>query len=480
MNIISQFNQFIANNFNEFLKQYFSSNNYLFKSSDFYNYYGFMNALDNFSTSINKDIIIAYFEYIDNIFFNSSYRKNFCISKGFYERKSFITMFGEITFKRRYYYDKTTKERFFFVDLFFNLPKRKHFDPIVCANIVDSSSEYSYQKSGKLIGSKIGNKIENNYVISRATVRNIVMGFDFEEIKEQRNKQVEKLFIMLDEKFVSSQSNDNKDHMIKSAVVFENRTLEYQPLNENSTKRFRLNNSYSLSSIDDDLVTQLTNYVYNTYDTDYLKDIYFMGDCAKWIKNFPKSLWLKFNKDVSNHFSMDNYHNKQALMRLTTTKHLEFYDALNDLIMNNDKELFKEECLKFMGENKERTTTIINMMEYILNNWDAYQLCLNNPELKCSMESHISHNLADLFTSRPKAFSEKGLRTILRLRMLKINKKDIKKLYYENINHNNKTEKSETKNKFRVMYEIKTNKYDYESETKLPIKYNHLKQIKPI
>ena len=32
--------------------------------------------------------------------------------------------------------------------------------------------------------------------------------------------------------------------------------------------------------------------------------------------------------------------------------------------------------------------------------------------MKCSMESHISHILADLFTARPKAYSENGLRKL--------------------------------------------------------------------
>ena len=127
MNIISQFNDFLTKNFNNFLNKYFNNCNYWYKSSDFNNYLSFMNDLDSFSNSFMKDAIVAYFEYIDNVFFNSPYRKRFCESKGFYERKNFVTIFGNINFKRRYYYDNFTKEHFYFVDLFFGLPKRKHF-----------------------------------------------------------------------------------------------------------------------------------------------------------------------------------------------------------------------------------------------------------------------------------------------------------------------------------------------------------------
>ena len=53
--------------------------------------------------------------------------------------------------------------------------------------------------------------------------------------------------------------------------------------------------------------------------------------------------------------------------------------------------------------------------------------------MKCSMESHISYILADLFTARPKAYSANGLRKLLKLRLLKINKINIKELYLNNL-----------------------------------------------
>ena len=56
--------------------------------------------------------------------------------------------------------------------------------------------------------------------------------------------------------------------------------------------------------------------------------------------------------------------------------------------------------------------------------------------MKCSMESHISHIFADIFTSRPKAYSKKGLRQLLKLRLLKINGKNIKELYLNQLNSN--------------------------------------------
>ena len=46
------------------------------------------------------------------------------------------------------------------------------------------------------------------------------------DIELQKNdKRIERLFVMLDEKFVGSQFNDGNDHMVKASVVFEDTEL---------------------------------------------------------------------------------------------------------------------------------------------------------------------------------------------------------------------------------------------------------------
>ena len=486
MNIVSHFNDFLLNNFNKYLKHYFSECNYYTKSSSFDNYYSFINDLDSFSDSFIKDVIKSYFEYIDEVFFNSSYRKNYCTSNGFYERKNYVTLFGEITFKRRYYFDKLNNEWFFFTDFFLGLPKRKHFDPFVCADICDYSTSNSYSKAGKLISNKIGKRTQNNINISRATARNIVIAMNTDIELQKDEKRIERLFVMLDEKFVGSQFNDGNDHMVKASVIFEDTELEYKTKKkENSMDRYRLVNSHVCASIDDNLLNDTVNYIYNTYDTDYIKEIIFMGDCAKWIKNFPKSHWFKFSSNTKVMFSMDGFHFSQALNNLTTLKYPEIKDALQQLVKENNKENFIELCEQFKDLNPERSETIENKMNYILNNWNERQLYQNNSYMKCSMESHISHVLADIFTSRPKAYSKKGLRQLLKLRILKINKIDIKELYFQNINIHRinikKKQLANQENKRNNNYNIpQENKYDVQYETALEIKFHNLKEIIPI
>ena len=92
-------------------------------------------------------------------------------------------------------------------------------------------------------------------------------------------------------------------------------------------------------------------------------------------------------------------------------------------------------CNDFKDLFPFREDTIIAKRDYILNNWKERQLYQNFPNMKCSMESHISHIFADLFTSRPKAYSKNGIRQLLKLRLLKVNNFDIKQKYLDSLEY---------------------------------------------
>ena len=400
MNMITYFNELVTKNFNNYLKIYFNSINYTEKNGNFINYYNFMQDLDSFNDSFIKDIIKGYFEYIDECFFKSSYRRNFCKSNGFYERKNFVTLFGEINFKRRYYFDKTTNEYFFFTDLFLGLPKRKHFDPFVCAELCDQSTTESYSKAGKIIANKIGKRIKNNINISRATTRNIVLSFNPEHNETTELKRVEKLFVMLDEKYIASQFNDGKDFMTKTSVLFEDSIPEYKnKKKENSKVRYKLINPHACASIDNTLLEDTINYIYDNYDVNYIKELNFMGDCANWIKNFPKSHWFNFTSDTKVQFAMDNFHFKKALIQLTTQKYPDICQALQEYIDSNNKKDFNMLVEQFKDLYPERTDTIDSKQKYILNNWnyinnlyknEISRLKVNNSYIKIELEQNYS------------------------------------------------------------------------------------------
>ena len=226
-----------------------------------------------------KECFKEYFEYIDEQFFNTRYRKQFCESNGFYKR-TILTLFGEITFKRRYYFDKKYNDRFYFTDFFLGLPKRKYFDPFICAEICNESASTSYSKAGIITASKIGNRINNKLFISRASSRNIVLNFSIQNDEEYNKRRVDRLFVMLDEKFVGSQFNEELDHMIKASVIFEDTELVYKyKKKENSMDRYKLVNSHTCASIDNELLSDTVDYIYNNYDTDHIKNCFYGRLC---------------------------------------------------------------------------------------------------------------------------------------------------------------------------------------------------------
>lgn len=253
--------------------------------------------------------------------------------------------------------------------------------------------------------------------------------------------------------------------MTKASVIFEDYEKEYSyKKKETSKTRYKLVNPHACASIDNTLLEDTIDYIYNNYDVNHIKEINFMGDCAKWIKEFPKSNWFKFTSDTKVQFAMDNFHFKQALINLTTKKNNDIYEALLESVNSNNKKDFKLLIEQFKDLNQDRIETIENKEKYILNNWKERQTYLNNKYMRCSMESHISHILADLFTARPKAYSKKGLNHLLKLRLLKVNGTDIKKLYLNKLINPSEINECNTQTKINVNKIIfptdtKTNKY---------------------
>lgn len=155
--------------------------------------------------------------------------------------------------------------------MFLGLPK-KHFDPFVCAEICEQATTESYSKTGKIIANKIGKRTSNNININRATSRNIVLAFNPEYNEINELKRVEKLFIRLDEKFISSQFNEGKNFMTKASVIFEDYEKEYSYKKKETlwvTVQNELKNFQSLISLSLPLILkyslQWTIFILNTH-----------------------------------------------------------------------------------------------------------------------------------------------------------------------------------------------------------------------
>ena len=442
MNIISQIYNIVTTNAQQFMGNYsINMANGFEHSYSIYNCKQFIDDFDKFTSNLNIDLFKKFIFDLDQDFMNSSSRKELYHSKGFIN-KTILTKFGYITLKRRRYINKLDGSSFIFVDRFLGLEKYCRFDPFVIADLCEEAACNSYAKAGRIVSKSIGTKIKYNddpykFIISRATSRNIVIKASevINEPIDDSIKETQILNIMLDEKFVGSQFNDGKDHMIKAAVLFEDTVLEYK-------NRNRLVGKKVFGSVGGDLLKDVLDYIYYNYDTNKLKNINFMGDGASWIKSFAFNTSFKYHKDVILKFGLDHYHLAQAIQRIVTNKHKDtFSSILKEYIIYNLKSDFITVVDAITQLEPTRIDTINQNKDYILNNWDHIQNTFHNIKYKCSMESNISHVFADIFTSRPKAYSTNGIKKLLKIRLLSINGYDLKKLYFEGLKTKNQKDK---------------------------------------
>ena len=421
MNIILQ-------NYNDLLKKLifdnFSNNlknklNEIDSNGNVMNYVNLLSNLDESLCAIARESLVNIFETMDKSFKVSLDRKRKYDVKSNHPR-TIMTVFGEITFNRTFYTSKLTNKNYCFVDRILGLHKYDYFDPYLKALIVEYSANNSYPKVAKYINDLIGNRIKIkasfNY-ISRQTVRNIIMSSILSKPELDKLDTPDTLHVIADEKWIHTQNNKNKDIMEKSIVIFD------------SIQNKRLMNKQIFASVDYTYIQNCLDYIYDVYDVDKFKTIYIMGDGATWIKSLRES--FRFNKNINVIYALDKFHFRQALHHIALNKELE--DILESYIINDNRKAFKECCEELIKSYPHRSETIEAKMKYILNNISGI-IDMYKYKLSCPMESQISHNIADLFSARPKGYAIKTIRKLTELRLLFKNNYNIKKLFLNNFN----------------------------------------------
>ena len=398
------------------------------KLSSVDNYLDFINYLDGFLLKIVKKSIVSSFESIDFMFKCSDRRKNLYYTKGLYPR-TIMTLFGEITFQREYYVPKDRNtDGFFYVDELFSLPKRDYYDPMIKAYIIELSGKYSYIQSGEIIGDKIGSKFKNLAEkklssISRQTVYNVIKHSDLEYISCENKEDIETLYIQFDEKWVYTQNNNHQMKEIKAAVIYTDIKEEYNGRNK-LIDRHVITSDISAF----DIRKKVLDYINNTYNVDKIKDVVTSGDGASWIKHSIDR--FKFTPNTTVMFVLDRFHMHQAINHISKDDDIKYY--LRHYIKSGMRKSFTDTCDALITESPHREEMISKNRNYIVNNWFVIKN-QSNPLFKgCSMEGHISHVLAALFTSRPKAHCLHMITKRLKIRELLTNDQDVKSIYLSN------------------------------------------------
>lgn len=387
-------------------------------------YVDLMESTAKITHELGRSLLMDALHKMDENYRNSEIRKRYYYVKLVRER-TLITIFGQIRFKRTIYEDKITGKCHTYLDRKLGFPKYDRYDPTVKAMIVELyANQNSMIKVGEIIGSRIfspftTSQARHEHRISRQTVHNIVSRVpSLPQSFERRSETPKTLYIMADEKYIPIQTSlpGKQSQMVKHAVIYEG--VQWK------NKRGQLVNKTNVAHLGPSFWSKVYKTVSTIYDLDAIHQIYILGDGAHWIKAGVE----EFGFDKAS-FALDKFHFKQAIQHID--KDPSTQRILSSHILKGKRKDFAMiiDTIKKREANWHRHKTIDEKAKYILNQWVPIRKAYDEVKIGCSMESAISHNLASLYTSRPKAYQKKHLERYVQTRMKHLNGIDIQNHY---------------------------------------------------
>ena len=182
---------------------------------------------------------------------------------------------------------------------------------------------------------------------------------------------------------------------------------------EQKGKRRNLKDRFVFITSSDTPWTDFIDAVTQVYDFEKIKTISFLSDAGAWLTSGSQDLKMYPHNKIIN--CLCEFHVRQKVNRITTNK--KYRDKLNKAIDEENKKEFKEIMSIIKEEKKDNENRLKKLTEYenyILKNWQKIKNMARS-KYKSSMESHISHCVANHFGSRPKAFSENTIEKYLKL-----------------------------------------------------------------
>lgn len=385
-----------------------------FTNSKSNKYLSLISEINRVSINLVKDIIVEVINEFDISYRNSSLKKqNYFVNKKNVPR-TLTTIFGDITFFRTYYEHKSKNHRYFYIDDLLNLPKYDHYDPIVKGLCIRESFYSNQSQAGRIVGEriiniqKLTNKDTTMFSIPRQSINNWLKTWNV-NIHYDKNKFTPKtLYIMGDEKYIGCQDLDG-DIMGKAFVVFEG-------VKEISKGKRALINRHIFTCYSTHPWEELLDRLIEIYDYNEIKDFYILSDGGNWLTSGMSELKLETFQKVQHLLCL--FHFKQAINHITTVKE-ERTEIFNSFINDRRKD-FKNKLNTYISKYPHKKDTIDKKIKYIFNHYKASKNMISS-SIGSSMESHISHFIANTFSSRPKGYSSKNIRKYFMLNDAKIN-----------------------------------------------------------
>lgn len=356
--------------------------------------------------------------------------------------RTISTLFGDITYRRTEYRDRSTGKPFIYVDEKIGLFRRERYDPVVCSLLYEQYSNCnSMIKAGQNIGDMIHpfticDDRSSNW-IPRQSVWKILNRL--ENVRPPvpvMEKTPENLFIMADEKYIPLQREDKseddtdsfKGHIkaeTRMAEVITGRTRRMRRDGE-FRKRWELTGKYILAYPEDsrNFWDHALEDIDRMYDLSKIQNIYIMGDGAAWIRSGVEALKMPM---CTIKYAADRYHIDKYISKITD-------DGENRKLLKNYANTGMTRDFRKLSESLKENRrcsedAFDQAVDYVIAQIPALKVMNTEVVFGCSMEQAIQHTYASVFTSVPKAYGREHLPNYVIARVAHENGVNMRLLY---------------------------------------------------
>lgn len=408
----------------------------------------------NFENDMNKlfiEVILESIPLIDELFMNSFFRrKHYYISKRNVIRDREL-YFGSFLYERNYYCDKDKKNGFYFIDELFGFEKYTRYDQLIRGLFINEAVQTNANQASK-------NKILNNHSIldslnpdskslkqiPRQTIYRWINKWEIPSVEFKPISVNSTLYVMADEKWIHKQMkkelkkkikiglkkytqeeiDEFKEQLKKKHYIMSKCFIIFTGA-ETKNGRTELTGRHIFVTSSKSPWKDLMDEICKIYDFEKINTINLLSDAGGWILTGKSELKLYANNDIV--VNTCEFHVKQYINRMIRDKEINELMAL-DVYEYEDKEDFLKFVDLVLEKRPNRVEKINGYKDYVIKHWDTI-INMKYCDIKSSMESHISHYVANHFGSRPKGYSEKNIEQYLKLETLKNNEINILDLY---------------------------------------------------
>ena len=379
------------------------------------------------------DTMVYAINVIDKLFLNSDYRKgNFYINKQNVPR-TIVSIYGTLSFNRTYYTDKNKQNGFFLIDELFGFEQYKNYDQVIRGLLINESINTNTNKAcnnSLVYNLDILKNLTPSDIpdIPRQTVYYWIKNFNVNNINYEPIKNGSTLYVMADEKWIHEQirkinlpdEDKDKKHFIMSKcfVIFTGAKTK--------NGRTELLGKHIFITSSKNPWKDSMDEICKIYDFEKLETINLLSDSGSWIISGKSELKLYSKNNIV--VNTCEFHVKQKINRMTTDKELRklFVKAIYEECNKKKFISLADDLIKNKPDNRKEKLT--EYKDYITKHWTSI-INMKNCDIKSSMESHISHCVAEHFGSRPKGYSKDNIEHYLKLQEAKLNGINILDLY---------------------------------------------------